>query len=138
LADLAAWAEARLPRLIDDACAATVDRIPFYRDGQIVSVEELRRSIEHNLRFLVTAIGHPQAPLDLAAPEATGRRRAHQGAPLPEVLRCYRICFTTLWDALVEHTRDNRRPAVTESSRDGGSPRPSSSAWCPCMPTNAT
>jgi hypothetical protein len=53
---------------------------------------ELRRSIESNLRFLVTAIGHPEAPLDMAAPEATGRRRAHQGAPLPEVLRCYRIC----------------------------------------------
>ena len=121
LAELAAWAEARLPRLIDEACAAAVDRIPFYRESQIVSAEELRRSIEHNLRFLVTAIGNPQAPLDLAAPEATGRRRAHQGAPLPEVLQCYRICFTTLWDALTEHTRDGRNhkhdhsPAATDA-----------------------
>jgi hypothetical protein len=115
LADLAAWAEARLPQLIDDTCAATVERIPFYRDPRIVPAEELRRSVEHNLRFLVTAIGDPYAPLDLAAPEATGRRRAHQGAPLPEVLQCYRICFTTLWDALVEHTRDNHRPSVTDA-----------------------
>jgi PucR C-terminal helix-turn-helix domain/GGDEF-like domain len=115
LADLAKWAQTRLPRLVDDVSAAAVDRIPFYRDDQIVSINELRQSIEHNLRFLVTAIGDPQAPLDLAAPTETGRQRAHQGAPLPEVLQCYRICFTTLWDALVEHTRDDDRPAATEA-----------------------
>ncbi|HEV3174331.1 MAG TPA: helix-turn-helix domain-containing protein [Actinocrinis sp.] len=115
LAELAAWADTQLAWLIDDVCAATVERIPFYRDARIVPVEELRRSVEHNLRFLVTALAHPTAPLDLAAPEATGRRRAHQGAPLPEVLQCYRICFTTLWDALVEHARDNRRAGATEA-----------------------
>jgi hypothetical protein len=115
LAGLAAWAEDRLPRLIDEACAATVERIPFYRDERIVPAAELRRSIERNLRFLVTAIGNPQAPLDLTAPEATGRQRARQGAPLPEVLQCYRICFTTLWDTLVEHARGDARPAATEA-----------------------
>ncbi len=115
LAGLAAWAETRLPQLIDEACAGTVRLIPFYADGRIVPLAELRRSIEDNLRFLVTALGSPQAPLDLAAPEATGRRRAHQGAPLPEVLQCYRICFTTLWDALVEHTRDDRRAEARDA-----------------------
>jgi hypothetical protein len=60
LANLAAWAETRLPRLIDDACLAIVDRIPLYRSDDPVPAEELRRSVEHNLRFLVTAIGHPQ------------------------------------------------------------------------------
>ena len=115
LAEMAAWAEARVPRLIDEVCDATVERISFYRDGSAVPAEELRRAVEQNLRFLVTAIRNPQAPLDLAAPEETGRRRARQGAPLPEVLQCYRICFTTLWDALVEHARDERRPAATET-----------------------
>ena len=121
LAGLAAWAESRLPRLIDDACAATVERIPFYRDERLVPTEELRRSISHNLRFLITALGDPRAPLDLAAPAETGRRRALQGAPLPEVLQCYRICFTTLWDALLEHTRGShgsqgdQRSAATDA-----------------------
>ena len=115
LADLAAWAESRLPQLIDDTCAATVDRIPFYRDERMVTVGELRHSVEHNLRFLVAAIGDPYAPLDLAVPEATGRRRAQQGAPLPEVLQCYRICFITLWEALVEHTRDRHQPSATDA-----------------------
>ena len=116
LAELAAWAEARLPRLIDAACAATVERIPFYRNEQIVPADEFHRSIAQNLRFLVTAIGHPEAPLDLAAPEATGRQRAHQGAPLPEVLQCYRICFTTLWDALAERTRGDARQSATATA----------------------
>jgi PucR C-terminal helix-turn-helix domain/GGDEF-like domain len=113
-ARLAGWAEARLPRLIEEALAATVERIPFYRDHRVVPVEELRRSIAGNLGFLIKAIGDPQAPPDLAAPEATGRRRALQGAPLPEVLQCYRITFSTLWDALVEHTRAER-PEATEA-----------------------
>lgn len=115
LAELAAWAEARLPRLVEDACTATVERIAFYRDEQVVPVDELRSSIGHNLYFLVSAIGSPNAPLDLAAPAATGRRRARQGAPLPEVLQCYRICFNVLWDALVERARDAARPAGTEA-----------------------
>jgi DNA-binding PucR family transcriptional regulator len=112
LAGLARWAETRLPRLIDDVCTATVKRIPFYRDEQVVPAEELRGSIERNLRVFVAAIGDPETPLDLAAAEATGRRRARQGAPLPEVLQCYRICFTTLWDALAEHVAG---PAETEA-----------------------
>lgn len=115
LADLASWAEARLPRLIDDACVAITEKIPPYRSGQLVSMEELRRSVDYNLRFLVTALGHPQAPLDLRLPEETGRRRAHQGMPLPEVLRAYRLSFATLWDALVEHARRNRHPATTDA-----------------------
>jgi hypothetical protein len=108
------WAEAQLPRLIDAACTATLARIPFYRDEKIVPVGELSQSIADNVRALVAAIGDPSASLDSAAAEATGRRRASQGAPLPEVLRCYHICFTTLWDELVQHV--------------GGSPGPEDSA----------
>lgn len=115
LVDLAVWAEARMPRLIDDACAAVVDRIPMYRDEQPVSGAELRRSVEDNLRFLVAAIGRPEAPLDLAAPRETGRRRALQGAPLPEVLQAYRLSFATLWDALVDRARRSRQLAGVDA-----------------------
>ena len=115
LAALAEWAEARLPGLVDDAYAATIEGVPFYRDKRLVPTEELRDAIEQNMRFLITAMADPRAPLDLAAPEATGRRRAHQGAPLPEILQCYRICFTTLWDALVEQTRSSDLPPETKA-----------------------
>ena len=116
LAGWAAWAASQLPRLIDQACAATVERIPFYRDTTVVDAPELRRSVAENLRFLIAAITQdPAEPLDLAAPSETGRRRAHQGAPLPEVLQCYRLVFTTLWDALLEHTTGHRDPAAAEA-----------------------
>ena len=115
LAALAEWAEARLPGLVDDAYAATIEGVPFYRDKRLVPTEELRDAIEQNMQFLITAMADPRAPLDLAAPEATGRRRAHQGAPLPEILQCYRICFTTLWDALVEQTRSSDLPPETKA-----------------------
>lgn len=115
LADLAVWAEARLSRLTDDACAAILDRMPVYRESQLVPAEELHHSIEDNLRFLATSIGHPHAPLDLATPQETGRRRAHQGIPLPEVLQAYRISFATLWEDLVEHAHRSRPPAAADT-----------------------
>lgn len=115
LADLTARAEARLSQLIDDAYAAVLERIPLYRRDKLVPLEDLHRSVAHNLRSIVTAIGHPQATLDLAAPQETGRRRAHQGVPLPEVLQCYRISFATLWDALVEESRRAARPATADA-----------------------
>ena len=110
LAELAAWVDARLPRLIDDAFTAVLDRMEVYRRGEPVPREDLRGSVAHNLRFIVAAIGDPDAARDLAAPRETGRRRAHQGMPLPEVLRAYRISFGTLWDALVDHVRHGAQP----------------------------
>ncbi|TDW21859.1 PucR family transcriptional regulator [Kribbella kalugense] len=115
LAALIAWAEDRLPELTEEACGAILARIPFYRDASVVQVPELRRSVGQNLRFLVTALRDPHAPLDLRAPKETGRRRAQQSAPLPEVLQAYRICFATLWDALVAQARRNRHPAQVDA-----------------------
>lgn len=115
LANLVTWAEARLPQLIDDAYTAILDRIPLYRDDSPVPHEDLRRSVEHNLRFFVVAVARPHQPMDLTAPQETGRRRAHQGMPLPEVLRSYRITFATLWDALVATARRGHHPGTAEA-----------------------
>jgi hypothetical protein len=116
LTDLAVWAEARLPRLTEETHAAILDRIPLYLQDGLVPAEDLHRSVALNLRSMITAIGHPQAPLDLTAPRDTGRHRAHQGVPLPEVLRAYRISFGTLWDALVEYSRSGRQSAAAEDA----------------------
>jgi hypothetical protein len=115
IADLAMWARGRLAALVDDAFAAVVDRVPMYRTGDPVPRTDLHQSITQNLRFLVSAIAHPDAPLDLTAPQTTGRRRAQQGAPLPEVLQAYRISFSTLWDALVEQARHTRESGDTDA-----------------------
>ena len=120
-ARLAAWAEQNIARLADEACAQVAERITtYYRDREsgLVSLDELRQSFAHNLRSVVAAIGDPHAQLDLEASDRTGRRRAKQGVPLPEVLRAYRICFAALWDALVEHVRVTRQPALTDALID--------------------
>jgi hypothetical protein len=83
LTDLVGWAEARLQRPSDDVCAASGDRIELYRDEKIVPRADLRRSIAVNLRFMVDALGGTETP-GQGAPQETGRRRAHQGAPLPD------------------------------------------------------
>ncbi|MGO4679547.1 PucR family transcriptional regulator [Microbacterium sp. 2MCAF23] len=109
-----AWVEHHLPGLIERVYARSVETLAVYQDEKHVSTGELRRSIEDNLRFLVHALGHPEAPLDPTVPEQTGRRRAHQGVPLPEVLQVYRIGFGILWGALVERaTKDPRTETLT-------------------------
>ncbi|GAA4523328.1 PucR family transcriptional regulator [Amycolatopsis samaneae] len=115
LTELLAWAGTRLPRLIDDVHAAVCDRIDLYRDEKIVPREELHRSIAVNLRFVVGALAAPDTPPDLAAPTETGSRRAHQGAPLPEVLQVYRIGCAMLWDLLVGRAREYPEPGALDA-----------------------
>lgn len=115
LSALLRWVEGRLPKLIDGVDATVTDQIAIYREGAHVPPDELHHSIEDNLRFLVAALRHPQASADLSVPQGTGRRRAHQGVPLPEVLQVYRIGFATLWDALVERARHGSSPGVLDA-----------------------
>ncbi|MCP2252752.1 PucR C-terminal helix-turn-helix domain-containing protein [Prauserella aidingensis] len=111
LAELADLADVRLAELADDVVADCVDRMDVYRT--VVPREDLRRSIEHNLRYIVAALRDPGGTRDLSAPRETGRRRAHQGAPLPEVLRAYRLAFTAVWDVLIRDASERHAPART-------------------------
>lgn len=131
LQELVDGARSELPRLADEAYRATRARIPLYEAGEAVSHEELRQSIEQNLRFLLdglegfggfdgttdgsAASAASAAATDLATPAETGRRRARAGAPLPEVLRAYRISFGTLWDALAELARARESPLYVDA-----------------------
>ncbi|UUV30033.1 helix-turn-helix domain-containing protein [Amycolatopsis roodepoortensis] len=117
-AELVAWAESRLSRLIDEVFAAVCERIDLYGDEKIVPRADLHRSIAVNLRFMVGALGDSARSIEEAAPGETGRRRARQGAPLPEVLQVYRIGCAMLWDLLVEHVRDMTRPDAADGLVD--------------------
>ena len=81
-----------------------VAEIEFYRCAEVVSRAELRRSVQQNLRYLLGQLSAAD-PKDLAAPHETGRVRAEQGAPLPEVLRAYRLGFGFLWQSLLVESR---------------------------------
>lgn len=111
---LMAWVEPRLPSLALTVHETIAARIPAYAAEQPVPAAELRRSIVENLRFLVTAMGCPDdVEVDLRTPVETGRRRARAAMPLPEVLRAYRLVFSTLWEALQSHVRAAGDPALT-------------------------
>ncbi|MEU0603010.1 helix-turn-helix domain-containing protein [Streptomyces sp. NPDC006393] len=121
LAELVAWAGRRLPRLIDDVCTAVCERIELYREDDVVPRDDLHRSIALNLRFMITGLGDPEVTPDLAAPSETGRRRAHQRAPLPEVLQVYRIGCSMLFDALMAHARRDGTPATLDALLEAAS-----------------
>ncbi|MFJ8911760.1 PucR family transcriptional regulator [Amycolatopsis sp. NPDC102389] len=103
VAELAGEVEKQLPGLID----ATVEQIraemPVYREARFVTLAELRTSVRNNLEFVMRTLRGTEEP-DLAQARATGRARALQGAPLPELLRAYRIGLTEVWNRFVELT----------------------------------
>ncbi|WP_435159072.1 PucR family transcriptional regulator [Amycolatopsis sacchari] len=101
VARLAAAARARLPELTRDTFARIVAEMPVYGQARFVSHEDLRASCAANLEFLLRALGEPGTP-DLSQAAATGRERARQGAPLPELLRAFRIGFTEVWQRFVD------------------------------------
>ncbi|MER5391423.1 helix-turn-helix domain-containing protein [Saccharopolyspora sp. NPDC002686] len=122
LDELAGWAEAQLPELIDEVCAAVRERIDLYRGDDVVPAADLYRSVDLNLRFMLGAlVGQQLAPDQLDAPRETGRTRAHQGAPLPEVLRVYRIGYAMLWDLLVARARRDDRAGTLDALLDAAS-----------------
>jgi hypothetical protein len=49
---------------------------------------------------------------DLGPPRRTGRRRAQEGVPLPELLRAYRLGFAFLWEELLGEARTTGDGAV--------------------------
>lgn len=92
---------------LDDVVEAMVKRVyeelPFYAAGNVPAAA-LRRSVRGNLAPILRSLS-ASVPLDLTAAQATGKERAEQDAPLPEVLRAFRIGFEHLWQDLVETAR---------------------------------
>jgi hypothetical protein len=114
LAELVEYASDRLPALVDEHVRYMLAEIDVYA-GDVVSRDDVHRSVEQNMRHLIEAMRDPSAPRDFAAPRETGRRRARQGVPLPEVLRAYRTGMTTLWDAMTERARRDRGPCMIDT-----------------------
>lgn len=81
------------------------DGIDVYRDEVMVHRSSLRRSTLDNFSFMLGHLrGEPQT--DLSAPKRTGRERAEQGVPLPEVLRAFRFGFEFLWTRVLAEARE--------------------------------
>ncbi|GAA4423122.1 PucR family transcriptional regulator [Actinokineospora soli] len=83
-------------------CARIEAEMAVY--GTVVPTDRLRASVEANL---AAALDSLTGNSDLTHARTTARERAEQGAPLPEVLRAFRIGFTVIWDRLVELAGDD-------------------------------
>jgi hypothetical protein len=100
LADAIAKRMDEIVELLTDRVVSDIE--PYRTD--LVSRDELRRSMAHNVGYVVERL-RGGAELDLSAPRETGRQRARAGLPLPELLRAYRLGFAGLWSVLVEEAR---------------------------------
>lgn len=112
LTDLPAFAD----RLVE---RGAVEERTFYAHGDWVARAEMRQSFMDNARSaLVLMTGGYEARADwMAAPLATGRRRAEQGIPLEAVLHLFRLGTELLWEMLLAAAR-RRSPAELEEFVD--------------------
>ncbi|MFI6943125.1 PucR family transcriptional regulator [Streptomyces sp. NPDC050418] len=105
VADLARILLDRVDSLAAEMSELTYREIEFYRSA-VVGPEDLHASMVRNVESVVAYLTRPEATtLDLSAPQETGRRRAQQNAPLPEVLRAYRVNFQRIWEQLLAEAR---------------------------------
>lgn len=87
--------------LTDEVATLIVAEIDIYGSDGLVPFADLRTSVAHNLGYLLNHLGG-SGTLGLDAPRRTGRQRADQAVPLPEVLRAYRIAIAMLWQRLID------------------------------------
>ncbi|MFD0328215.1 hypothetical protein ACFQZC_08305 [Streptacidiphilus monticola] len=82
-----------------------VRHVPFYR-GAVVSRRDLDEGLRGSVAFVLAELARPgPGPPDITAPDTTGRKRAGQGAPLADVLHCYRLSFAYFWDQLLHEAQ---------------------------------
>jgi hypothetical protein len=97
----------RRQELADGMAERILREVDFYRTGA-VSLDDLRASCDRNLEMILWPLVNP-APVDLRPPQETGRRRARQRAPLPEVMAAYRVGFRFVWETLVVEAQERGR-----------------------------
>ncbi|TCK27585.1 PucR family transcriptional regulator [Pseudonocardia endophytica] len=102
---LVAAVQERMPALLDAVVTRIRAEIPLYQRDDIVTVDELRASVAHNVEFIVAGLVGGTGQPDLNPPRTTGRARAAQGAPLVEMLTAYRVGFAETWTRMIATAR---------------------------------
>ncbi|OLB78008.1 MAG: hypothetical protein AUI14_14490 [Actinobacteria bacterium 13_2_20CM_2_71_6] len=94
----------RLLARVDDLATELTEVIrraePFYFAGDVVPTADLRASVRDNLVHILGRLAGRPTP-GSAASQATGRRRADQGVPLPVILHAYRVAGKFIWAAIL-------------------------------------
>jgi hypothetical protein len=86
----------RAPELVERSLTRIRHEIPFYRDTDVLTDEEIRESLRANLEYIIGNIAG-NGSVELQAPDRTGRGRAAKGVPLADLLTAYRLSFSVVW-----------------------------------------
>ena len=83
-----------LGRALADRLFRDVD---FYRDGDMVTKDQVRATCEANLTFVFDSLA-AHTDVDVSPAQQTGTTRAAVGVPLPALMTAYRIGFRFMWE----------------------------------------
>jgi len=88
---------ARAPGLGEEMADVLCREIEAYRDGSVVTKDDVRESCIANVTFIFDSLAG-NADVDVSPAERTGTARALTGVPLPAVMTAYRIGFRFMWE----------------------------------------
>jgi hypothetical protein len=80
------------------------EEIDAYRDGTVVTKDQVAESCVANLTFVFHLLAG-DADVDVSPAERTGSARALTGVPLPAVMTAYRIGFRFMWEETLATAR---------------------------------
>jgi hypothetical protein len=95
---------ARAPRLGIAMADLLCREIDAYRDGTVVTKEQVAESCVANVTFIFHSLAG-DADVDVSPAEHTGTARALAGVPLPAVMTAYRIGFRFMWEQTLAAAR---------------------------------
>jgi hypothetical protein len=95
---------ARAPKLGGAMADLLCREIDAYRDGAVVTREQVAESCVANVTFIFDSLAG-DADVDVAPAEHTGTARALAGMPLPAVMTAYRIGFRFMWEETLATAR---------------------------------
>jgi hypothetical protein len=99
----------RLDELTEDLVREILRENAGYVDGELIPVDELRRSCRDNLERVLQLLGGlvPAGADPVDAAVRTGTRRAEDRAPLEAVLRSFRIGGRVVWRSLARVAKED-------------------------------
>ncbi|HZE39687.1 MAG TPA: helix-turn-helix domain-containing protein [Stackebrandtia sp.] len=101
-----------LDTLFDRITSRLLTDIPLYASGAAGTRQQLWSIVEANVHDAFDRlVGNKH---DLLAAVASGRLRAQQGVPLPDVLTSFRIGYDELWAAMIHEARQEPLIAADE------------------------
>lgn len=95
---------ARAPKLGTQMADLICREIEAYRDGTVVTNEQVAESCVANVTFIFDSLNRSD-DVDVFPAERTGTARALTGVPLPAVMTAYRIGFRFMWEETLATAR---------------------------------